>query len=208
MKTQMPIWIGFMTFIAPMLVVPLSASAVPCSKTINTYKYPIGPKYFQCCTPKPEQVFEGNFGGGQSSGASRQLHMQPDSTKATKGSNARASSKVAEPVCEDISRLSPLAIYLRAKNPIRKHCGPPFPVYDHFTCTCQSSCSVNPNIPEWTCTCPNVPYGQQPIIHPQDSLGSQIELINSVQVPCNSASTCDGNLGSPGNGGQRPQFPK
>lgn len=155
---------------------------VPNCRTTFTYLWPTEPRQYECCArSEPAEIFA----------------QEDDQATTKKGETAsiikfRADEAMRldapQASCVDLSELTPLERILRDARKTFGSCTR-FVVYDHFPCTCENSCN---DVNDFFCTCPGVPPGELPEIKPQDSLGSQPELISETLTPCGRLSSCNG----------------
>ena len=154
-------------------------------KWTNVYLFPSAPRYFECCTGRqPPEIFRLR-GAAVPQAAETQAGDPPRSVVKPNPRSTRLLKAVPTSVCVDLATLSPLE---RALRQAQAHLGQcvRFVTYDHFPCQCETSCVGQ----GWLCNCPGVPPGQLPEIKPQDSLGSQPELLGTFCTPCNNLSMC------------------
>lgn len=148
------------------------------SRTTNFYLFPSAPKTYECCNAAEPVVVAGAAGAA---GA-----PDPQSVVTPNAGSARVVASAPPANCVDVATLTPIERAIRASTVascVR------FVVYDHFPCQCFTGCAPG-QCGVWTCDCPNVAPGELPEIKPQDSLGSQPELIGSICTPCSRLSTC------------------
>ena len=184
-------------FIAALLL-SVAANAAPCSKLTNTYLWPMAPKYYECCTDRPELVVAAELSSTLDEGSNEGYPERPRSVVTPNQHSASVLRQSVEATCVDLSDLSPLERTLR--QPRVGSCIR-FVSYDHFPCTCETSCNPEKEgVSEWTCSCPGLTPGELPVIQEQDSLRSQPELMGQICQECNTASSCC-NGDPPTNGG-------
>ncbi len=149
---------------------------VPCGYLTKVYKYPTGLKTYQCCSPNDPEVI-----------APKTTENKPGiAVTRFVGSSAIAIANSELSICTDLSTLSPLEKIKNAFSVYRGACNR-FSIYEHVVCSCSNSCG---DANTFSCNCPGLPPGQLPVIKPQDSLGSQTELLGETVTPCNSESIC------------------
>ena len=156
-----------------------------------TYKWPTAPRHFECCArlepltttlaPRGDATPEGD--------------APPETIVRFLADERMRLQSAPQASCVDLMTLTPVERALRRIQARFGNCTT-FVVYDHFPCSCENFCN-NANL--FVCNCPGVPFGQLPEIGPQDSLGSQPELVSEMLTPCSSKSTCNG---PPGNGSE------
>jgi hypothetical protein len=150
---------------------PGKEQLVPGTKTTLTYKYPFELKTYECCTPSDPQVL-----------APDTVDKNPGTSPITRfsGKGAVASANRMVSTCTDLSTLTPIEKFRRATSVFEGTCNQ-FSIWEHVMCTCENFCN-DPN--SFSCNCPGLPAGQLPEIKPQDSIGSQPELIAETFTSC------------------------
>lgn len=156
---------------------PGKAQLVPCSKTTYIYKYPAGFRTYECCTPSDPQVVTSDT-------VDKKQAAGPVTRYLSEGAIASADRPAT--TCTDLSTLTLTERARRSASVFLGTCNR-FSVYEHEICSCENSCA---DVNTFLCSCPGVPAGELPEIKPQDSLGSQPELIAESCTPCGRLSSC------------------
>ena len=157
---------------------PGNLQLAPGKQTTLTYKYPVGLKTYECCTPSDPLVLAPET--AKKPGAGPVMRFS--------GEGVIASANRIVTTCTDLSSLTPIEKIRRATTVFLGTCNQ-FSFYEHVICACENSCA---DVNAFSCNCPGLPAGQLPEIKPQDSLGSQPELIAETCTPCGPLSSCQG----------------
>jgi len=189
------------TFIAALLL-SATAMAAPCRKLTNTYLWPTAPKYYECCTSRPELVLAAETSPTLGDDSDEGYPERPRSVVTLNPHSTSVLRQSVEATCVDLSDLS---LVERALRQTRVGSCVRFVSYDHFPCTCETSCDPEQEESFWTCNCPGLKPGELPVIKEQDSLRSQPEFVGQICQACNTASfCCDGEPPTSGGLGNQP----
>lgn len=159
------------------------APLAPNCRTTLVYNWPTGPRHYECCARSELPEVLAPTDEPATSGADG----PPESIVRFLADEKMRLDAARQTSCVDLMELTPLERALRQVQATFGSCTR-FVVYDHFPCSCENSCG---NVNLFVCDCPGVPFGELPETKPQDSLGSQPQLVSEILTPCSKLSTCN-----------------